>query len=112
MAAVRVAFECEVDVMVGTLDGGLVVRAQAMVLLGKLNAMGEHVDFGFNDIVVAVPNIANEDHQPREVGDLTAAQPLRGQNERNEAKEHFQEYVEIRSLLLIYHTVNKMREFR
>jgi len=93
--------------MVGALHWGLVVRTHTTMLSGKLSAVGQHVHLGFHYVLVPMPHVANEDYQPREVGNLTSAQPLRGQKEWKEAKEHFQEDMKVRFHLLIDHTFNK-----
>jgi len=93
MTAVGVAFEGEVDVMVGALHGGLVVGAQTTMLSGKLSAVGQHMDLGFHYVVVAMPHIANEDHQTCEVRDLAAGQSLWGQKEGRDLKEGIQQHV-------------------
>ena len=47
----------------------------------------------FHCVDVAMPHIANEDHQTCEVGDLAAGQSLRGQKERRDLKEGIQQHV-------------------
>ena len=51
------------------------------------------MDLGFCCVIVAMPYIANEDHQTCEVGDLAAGQSLRGQKERRDLKEGIQQQV-------------------
>ena len=59
------------------------------------------MDLGFHYVVVAMPHIANEDHQTCEVGDLTAGQSLRGQKERRDLKEGIQQHVYIHTRFFI-----------
>ena len=85
--AVEVAFEGEVDVVVGALYGGLVVGAKASVLSGKLRAVGQHVYLGLHNVVVAMPYVTNKEHESREVRDFTTCESLRGQKEARDLKE-------------------------
>ena len=85
-STIGMALEHEVDVVMGALYGRLVVRAKAVVLSGKLQTVGEHVDLGFHDFHIAildafntaVPRVSNENDQLRELGDLAAVHRRRG----------------------------------
>ena len=89
------ALEREVDVVMGALYGRLVVRAKAVVLLGKRYTVSEHVDLGLHDFHsatlnafdTAVPRVSNKNDQLRELGDLAAAHRRRGEEERDEGTE-------------------------
>jgi len=76
MAAVGVALEREVDIMVGALDPTLPIGTQSMVFRGKLHAVGEHVYLGLHDVLIAMPRVANEQDQLRERGDVAAVHGL------------------------------------
>ena len=61
--AVAVVLERQVHIVVKALDGVLIEGAQVAVFLCELNAVEQHVNLGFHPILVAMPLIANHDHQ-------------------------------------------------
>ena len=82
-----VIFEGQVNVMMGAFHGRLVVRTQVAMLLGKGDAMEQHVYFGLHDALVAMPHSTDSVHQLSKLGDLGRAQRCRGQKEGNDRAE-------------------------
>ena len=61
-ATVGMVFERHVNIVMRTLYGRLVVRAETMVLPGEVHTVCEHVDLGLDDVLVAIPRVTNENH--------------------------------------------------
>ena len=61
-ATVGMVFERHVNIVMRTLYGRLVVRAETMVLPGEVHAVCKNVDLGLHYVLVAMPGITNENH--------------------------------------------------
>ena len=80
------------------------------MLLGKVHAVGKHVDLGFHYTFVAMPSITDEDHQLCEARYLLAAEGFVREKERDKGLERVEEDMKVCFLLLISYTVNEERE--
>jgi len=70
------------------------------------------VHLGFDNVVVAMPHVANEDHQTCEVGDLTAGQRCGGEEEGRDLLESIQQDEQVHTLIFILQTLDEITEFR
>ena len=56
-SAVPMFLKFDMDVMVRTLNGGLLVATKGVVFTGKCNTMEEHMDFGLYALLAARPRV-------------------------------------------------------
>jgi len=79
LATIGMELEREVDVVMGALHGRLVVATESMVLPGEVHTVCEHMDLGLHYVLVAIPRVANENHQLSERGYRVAVHGLGGE---------------------------------